>query len=74
MNSRDTIVSTITRAAILWYPGSRDGEQSVKETEVAARTLGVQGSRMTLWPSRESRSKAIIAMAPPALWRLWKRA
>jgi len=35
-------VPTITRAAILWYPGSRDGEQSVKETEVAARTLGVQ--------------------------------
>ena len=34
-------VPTITRAAILWYPGSRDGEQSVRETEAAARTLGI---------------------------------
>jgi putative ABC transport system substrate-binding protein len=34
-------VPALTRVAILWYPGSRDGEQSVKETEVAARTLGV---------------------------------
>jgi len=34
-------VPSITHAAILWYSGSRDGERSVQEAEVAARTLGV---------------------------------
>jgi len=35
-------VPTMARAAVLWYPGSRDGERSVKETEMAARGLGIE--------------------------------
>lgn len=31
----------LSRVALLWYPGSRDGERSVQEIERAARPLGV---------------------------------
>jgi putative ABC transport system substrate-binding protein len=35
-------VPKVSRIAILWYPGSPDGERSVHEAERAARQLGVQ--------------------------------
>ena len=35
-------VPRVSRAAILWYPGSKDGERSLHETETAARSLGVK--------------------------------
>ena len=35
-------VPGLSRVAVLWYPGSRDGERSLQEIENAARPLGVQ--------------------------------
>ena len=35
-------VPRLSRAGLLWYPGSKDGERSLHETEAASRSLGVE--------------------------------